>query len=569
MSQVVLQDELIVQDRYELAIDASNAGLVDWDLERDAVFYSSRWKEMLGYVDTYKLKNSPYEWLSRLHPDDHKKVIFGLETFFQEKTKYYRAEFRLRHRNGAYLWILCKGLAIRSRTGKAVRFVCTQVNITKRKKNEQKLIYDALHDVLTELPNRALFMDRLNQALLSRNPFAVLYIDLDHFKEVNDSLGHEAGDTLLKMVARRLENVCRAGDTIARMGGDEFIVLLTNLIQKEELEMLAVRLLKEVSAPLVLQGKKINPQLSIGITLGSSLTYKHSEDIIRDADVALYQAKEKGKARYEIFQKDMDHQPPSIFSSNMDLRKAIKDDQILIHYQPIVSLQTNKIAGIEAFLRWHPHKDTLLMAGEIIPLAESMNLTSKLGLRVIKNACREFSQLQGFLKNNSLFLALNIFVQHLTEPHFAEILTTTLQNENIHPSQIYLEIVENMNVSNTDQVSKVLETLKNRGIHVSFDNFFAKHSCLGCSSPYPLDALKIDRLFIKKMEKELRFQKLVQYTIKFAHSLNLKVFTQGVETQDAFILLKELDCDYAQGFYFSKPLPIKRMENLLKANPEW
>lgn len=300
------QDQLnAMKDRYALAVEAAQDGLWDWDLTCDRVFYSPQWKATLGCGEEDRFSDSPQEWFKRVHPDDLELLKLKIEAHLRGKLSSFESEYRMLSKDGEYVWVLARGKAIRDQQGKAVRFLGLQMDITERKKREQQYIYDAFHDVLTDLPNRALFMDRLNQALLSRLPFAVLYMDIDNFKEVNDSLGHQAGDELLTLLARRIAGCSRAGDTASRFGGDEFILLLTNISQLPEIIAIVKRILHEVSRPFIIEGQKIFSSLSIGIALGDGLKNKTAEEIIRNADIALYRVKRQEGGGYVVFDEKM------------------------------------------------------------------------------------------------------------------------------------------------------------------------------------------------------------------------------------------------------------------------
>lgn len=293
------------ENRYSLAVKGTNDGLWDWNLETNTIFFSTRWKRMLHYDSTFQ--KSPQEWLNLVHPHDVDSFLRMIKSHFAREIDFFNCEHRIRNKMGDYIWVANRGRALSNAKGEVIRFVGLQTDITQRKKAEERLIYNAFHDDLTELPNRSLFMDRLNQVLLSRSSFAVLYMDIDHFKEVNDTLGHEAGNKLLMIIAKRLENCRRGGDTVARLGGDEFTLLLANVRELSDVEGVVNRVLDEVALPFEIAGEKIISHLSIGIALGDYLIYKKPEDIIRDADIALYQAKHKGKGSYEIFNRQMSH----------------------------------------------------------------------------------------------------------------------------------------------------------------------------------------------------------------------------------------------------------------------
>lgn len=318
------KDSTITKERCALAMNATDDGLWDWDLETNKIFYSEQWKQMLGYPDPKSIGNSPQEWFKRLHPDDLEKFRFSLEKYFNEHGKYYKAEYRLMNSHGDYLWMLGRGRALWNKAGKPVRFIGFQTDVSLTKKREQQLYYDAFHDALTGLSNRALFMDRLNQALHSRTHFAVLYMDLDHFKQINDSLGHIIGDKILVTTARRLEKCSRGGDTIARLGGDEFAILLMNVVSLNKVKNIANRIVKEITIPFLIDQKEINETITIGITMGHSHNYEHAEEVLRDADIALYEGKKKKKGGYEIFNEKMKKLTASHLQLETDLKSDVK-----------------------------------------------------------------------------------------------------------------------------------------------------------------------------------------------------------------------------------------------------
>lgn len=288
------------QDSYELAIRGTNDGMWDWDITNEKVYYSPRWKEMLGYTEN-EIGDTPNEWLDRVHSSDIEQFNDALEACLKGQVKRFENEFRIRHKDGRYKWALARGMAVFDKGGKATRFVGTLTDITARKDVEQRLVHNASHDTLTGVPNRALFIDRVGQALSHRGKFAVLFIDIDHFKSVNDTLGHKVGDELLSILAKRVERSCRTGDTVARFGGDEFTVLLDNIESQEEVENFADRLIRDVGEVVTINGQKIFHSLSVGIALSFGGSYETAEEIINDADRAMYKAKEKGKGCYAVW----------------------------------------------------------------------------------------------------------------------------------------------------------------------------------------------------------------------------------------------------------------------------
>ncbi len=378
------------QERYALAARGANDGLWDWDIFNEKVYYSHRWKSMLGYEDD-EITDSLDEWFDRVHPSDIDQLQVDIGAHLQGNSEHFESEFRIRHKDGSYRWVLSRGLGVRDDHGNATRFVGSQTDMTVRKKAEQRLVHDAFHDNLTGLPNRALFLDRVNQALLRQDHFAVLFMDMDRFKYVNDTMGHKVGDELLIVLARRLERCCRAGDTIARFGGDEFTILLNNVEGQREVEHFADRLIKKAGEPITINDQEIFPTLSIGIAMSREGTHERAEEIIRDSDIAMYKAKENGKGCYAMFDEEMRTQAVSMFKLEANLRRAIERQEVILYYQPIINLKTGKIAGFEALMRWDHPTHGVVTPGEFIPLAEETKLIIPMGKWVLSEACAQLS----------------------------------------------------------------------------------------------------------------------------------------------------------------------------------
>jgi diguanylate cyclase (GGDEF)-like protein/PAS domain S-box-containing protein len=364
------------EERYALAASGANDGLWDWDLRTDKIYFSSRWKTMLGYSDR-EVGDSADEWLSRIHPDDAAKVRSELKDHLEGRTSHFENEHRILHENGTYRYMLTRGLAVRDANGESYRMAGSQTDITERKVAEQQLLHDAIHDGLTGLPNRSLFKEVLKNALerLKRRTeysFAVLFLDLDHFKVINDSLGHMVGDQLIRTVARRLESCLRPGDTVARLGGDEFTILLDGIDDVETATIIAERIQIEVAKPIDLDGYERFTTTSIGIAL-STTGYERPDDILRDADTAMYRAKGSGRDRYEVFDKTMHIQAVTRLELESSLRGAL-ESQLLLNYQPIISLRTGRITGFEALVRWRHPQRGMVSPAEFIPLAEETGL---------------------------------------------------------------------------------------------------------------------------------------------------------------------------------------------------
>ncbi|HEY4491262.1 MAG TPA: PAS domain S-box protein, partial [Acidobacteriota bacterium] len=351
------------EERYALAVTGANDGLWDWDLKTNKIYFSERWKSMLGYSPEL-ISNSPDEWFKRVHPDDFERLKAEITSHLKGNIAQLQNEHRMLHQDGSYRWMLSRGVAVRDIKG-AYRMAGSQTDVTERKLAVEQLLHDAFHDALTNLSNRALFMDRLSGAAAratsrarrgGRYLFAVLFLDLDRFKVINDSLGHLIGDQLLISIARRLEKCLRPGDTIARLGGDEFAILIEDILDVEDAITVAKRIQSDLKMPLDVGEQEVFTSASIGIAL-SSVKYEKAEDLLRDADTAMYRAKALGKARYEVFSESMHGRAVALLQLETDLRRAIERNEFVIHYQPIVSLQNRKVIGFEALVRWkHPDR---------------------------------------------------------------------------------------------------------------------------------------------------------------------------------------------------------------------
>lgn len=557
-------DNKISEERYALAIQSIEDGLWDWDLETNKIFYSDQWKRMLGFQNPKTISNSPQEWFKRLHPDDIEKFKFSIKNYFQENGNYFKYQYRMLNMQGEYLWMLCRGRAIRDPSGKPLRFIGFQTDVTLSKKREQQLYYDAFHDVLTGLSNRALFMDRLNQVIQSRTHFALLYMDLDHFKKINDSLGHVIGDKILLTTARRLERCSRGGDTVARLGGDEFAILLNNVANSQQVKGIAKRIIKEMSLPFLIDQKTISETITIGIALGFSSTYTHPEEVLQDADIALYQEKKKKKGGYAVFNEKMRQLTVSHLKLQTELKSDAKREKIFYYYQPIIDLSSGKIVGLEALLRWEHERFGVLSPENFLHIAKESQLVGNLEKKALALAHRHFKKLQKFIIEKEIFISLNISEQHFHEKNYIENLEKIVKFTSINPALFHLEISENTLLNDPTYMKEFLESIKKLGFKLSLDDFGTGYSSLIQLHQYPFDFLKVDYALIRELEEDPTKLTLLKNMIQIAKSLKMKVIAEGVESESVLKILKKLHCDYAQGFYFSKPLPSDQTIALLQ-----
>ena len=548
----------------------------------------------------------------QLYLDPNRRVEFlgaiekhGFVSEFESKV--YRAD-------GTTIWVSENGRAVRDARGNLLYYEGTVEDITLRKIAEEKLVHDALHDTLTGLPNRALFMDRLGHAieLSKRRPevwFAVLFIDLDRFKVVNDSLGHLVGDRLLIAIAQRLETCLRAGDTVARLGGDEFAILLENIKNTEDAIHIAERVQAELAEPFYLNEYQVFTSASIGIVCSglpqparesselsiaatlenvdreTSLSclssdspvpvpfrtlYDRPEELLRDADAAMYHAKGLGKARHEVFDLSMHTRAVALLQLENDLRRALDSQEFQLYYQPIVSLTTGRISGFEALLRWYHPQRGLVSPGEFILVAEETRLIVPIGWWMMRSACRQIHQWhQKFPTNPPLTVSVNLSNQQFKQPDLIDRLREILEETQLDPRTLKLEITEGVIMDNAESAAATLAQLKSLEIQLYIDDFGTGYSSLSRLHTFPTDALKIDRAFVSRMTEDEGNEAIVQTILILASHLGMDVIAEGIETIEQLNLLRSLQCEYGQGYFFSKAVDSIAATLLIESQPEW
>ena len=456
--------------------------------------------------------------------------------------------------------------------GRPVRVVGTVQDITERKALERQLEHQALHDPLTDLPNRLLFMDRLEHALVRterrEESIAVLFLDLDNFKLINDSFGHAVGDQLLLQVADRLHSCMRPQDTVARFGGDEFTILLEDGTEVDDATLVAKRIIEELRAPFALLGYELFVTASIGIALSSRTPGrpKHMDDLLRDADAAMYRAKSTIKASYAVFEPGMKADAMEQLQLANDLRRAIEHDEFAIHYQPRVELASGKVVGMEALLRWNHPERGLVWPDDFVSLAEEMGLIIPIGREVLAEVCqRAHVWHQQYLHDPPLLMSVNISARQLQHPNFAEDITQILQEFEVDPNAFELEITESVVMGDQDDIFDKLSELKSLGVRVAIDDFGTGYSSLSYLKRLPVETLKIDKSFIGGLERNPKDRLIASATISLAQTLKLAVVAEGVETARQATHLRKLGCDLAQGYYFAKPLTSEEASEFIAA----
>ena len=560
------------EERYALAARGSNDGLWDWNLSANVVHFSPRWKAMLGYEEE-EMGDKPEEWFDRIHDADRDRVKEEIAAHQKGLTPHFESEHRVLHKEGSFRWMLSRGVAVHDASGNVLRMAGSQTDITEGK----------VSDPLTGLPNRLLFIDRVGRLVKHSKRrkdhlFAVLFLDLDGFKMINDSMGHLIGDQLLLGVAHRLEKclrsthtVARIGETftVARLGGDEFTVLLDHIKDPSDAKRAAERMMKALAPPFILGGKEVFTSVSIGIAL-SNPAYEQPEDILRDADTAMYRAKSLGKARYEVFDADMRASVMARLQLETDLRHALERGEFRNFYQPIVALVSGEIAGFEALLRWQHPTRGLLGPVEFIPVAEETGLIRELGWWNLREACRQISEWRACLiAHSNLTISVNLSAKQFLQPNLVEDIGKLLLELALPAEALKLEITESTVMADPSAAVEMLQQIKSLGIRLAIDDFGTGYSSLSYLHRFPLDTLKIDRSFISVMEDDGEGMEIARSIVPMANNLRLDVVAEGVETIQQVALLKKLQCKYGQGYYFSRPLSAEGIATLLAGDLTW
>jgi diguanylate cyclase (GGDEF)-like protein len=478
-------------------------------------------------------------------------------------------------REGAQDYLVKKGIDS-GLLGRAIRYAIErQRDITARKLAEERLLHDALHDHLTGLPNRALFMDRLGMAIAHAKrrlsyTYAVLFIDLDRFKNVNDSLGHSVGDELLIDVARRLEACLRPGDTVARLGGDEFTILLDEVADVDHAVQVAQRLHREMARPFKVQVHEVFVTMSLGITLGAGGHYNRPEEVLRDADTAMYGAKTSGKARDAVFDYQMHDRAVALLELETDLRRAVERAEFEIYYQPIVSLATGKIDAFEALLRWRHPRRGLLVPDSFVPVAEDTGLIVPIGWWVLHEACRQLADWQSLpWTGQHLAVTVNLSGKQFMQADLVERVEEILRSTGIRSGSLRLEMTESTIMEQAEEAVEKLMALRRLGVKLYIDDFGTGYSSLSYLHRLPVDALKIDRSFISEMDSEAERAEIVGTIVTLARTLRMDVAAEGIETAEQVTRLRALACHYGQGFFFSEPLGSSAAGGLIETGASW
>jgi diguanylate cyclase (GGDEF)-like protein/PAS domain S-box-containing protein len=561
-----LSDLANSEERYALAVRAANDGIWDWDLAEHRIYFSPRWHAILGQREQAG-DGDPSAWFNLVHAGDLLRLRSAIEAHLDGRTPHLQSEYRMRHGDGTWRWVMTRGLATRGTDGVPTRMAGSLSDVNDRRIAQLRLQHDALHDTLTGLPNRILFVDRLNQILQRsvRNPAAgcaVLFLDIDRFKLVNDSLSHGVGDKLLIALAGRVSAALRPGDTVARLGGDEFTVLLEDITDSAKARVVADRILHALDDAFNIDGHDLFVSASLGISL--SAPGLGPADLMRNADIAMYDAKRRGRARSAVFDQSMHRRVVDRLARETELRQVVECALLGIHYQPIIDLASGEICGLEALARW-PADRTPVSPTEFISIAEETGVIGALGNQVMQRA---LSALAGWrdegLVSGEVCVSVNLSGRQLEDPGLPEQVLSAIDAVGLPARALKLEITESTLMQEVERTQRVFSQVCRTGVGLHLDDFGTGYSSLTALHRFPVDALKIDRSFVSTMTEDNGNDVIVRSTVAMAHSLGLPVIAEGIEDPDQLRRLRSLGCEFGQGYLFSPALDPDEIRVLLE-----
>jgi diguanylate cyclase (GGDEF)-like protein/PAS domain S-box-containing protein len=564
---VLVRELFAPHDRFAAAAQAAGDAIWDWDLSSDKLWLSSGWAALSGVSSE---GDAPGAWLDRVHPADREPLETAIRAHLDGHSQRFESEHRLRHQGGGFRYVLARGRAVREAGGKAVRFCGTMMDVTARRAAADRVLHDALHDPLTRLPNRNLFLDLVKRSFARGRrregyAFAVLFLDLDHFKSVNDGLGHAAGDELLLQMARRLQLCLREGDTLARQGGDEFTILLDDVKDHSDSQLVASRIHEATAHPFEISGHEVFTTTSIGIA-HSGPSYARPEDLMLDADTAMYRAKAQGRARSVVFDPSMRERSPQLLHLEADLRRALLKDEFRVQYLPIFDVATGSVLGLEALLRWAHPKRGLIYPDHFVPFAEETGLIVPIGRWLLSQAGRDVQGCRRLPGHAGLRLHVNMSSKQLLQSDLLQHLDSVFHDCEMVPGDLAVELTERTLQEGEPTISRVAE-LRERGVRLYVDDFGSGYSSLSSLHRFQLDSLKIDQSLFVGGSPKGEAPDLVRTILAMAREMGKPVVAEGVETAEQLAFLRELGCPEAQGFFFSPPLDGDAARALLSRPP--
>lgn len=556
------------QERYALAAQGSNGGLWEWDVVLDKFYYSPRWAAIVG-VEADELSDRPDEWWERTHPRDIDLLKQEIQSHFEGQTSHFECEFRMLHKDGTWRWVLSRGTALRDSGGRPLRMAGSVEEVTARKRVEEQLIQGALYDGLTGFPNRALLLDRAKRALVrsrkssGMNYVGVILLDIDRFKLINDSLGHEAGDELVVAVGQAVEECLNARDTIARLGGDEFAILMEGYSDINVFTRMTESVLSRIAQPMKLRGQLLYVTVCAGVAI-SERTQDQAEDLLRDAEAAMYKAKARGKGHHMLYNPGMHEYAVAHLEMEAALRRAVEREEFRVYFQPIVEVESGRLAGFEALARWqHPEKGIVAPA-VFIPLAEETGIIIDVGRMVLRDSCRYLAKWRASHPGcEDLWISVNLSVKQFAMHDIVDQVRSVLYETGLPGECLKLEITESVIMDNSSDVSQKVVGLKEMGIRLSIDDFGTGYSSLSYLHQFPFDTLKIDRSFVMRLGDAPERTAIVRTIVQLAQNLGMETVAEGVETRFQLGVLRSMGCRYGQGYLFAKPLPHEEAETWL------
>ena len=552
--------------REKRAIDAAGDGHWHWDLANDRCYYSQHWATMLG-LDPGEIGAKPEEWLNRIHAFYLAQVKEDLSSHLYGRTPRFQSQFRMQVRDGSYIWALAKGVAERDKEGNPLGISGVLIDITHLVKTEKSMINEVFEDRLTGLANRKALTVRLERAVERMRQehylFAVIFMDLDRFKVVNDTHGHVVGDQLLASVASRLRNCLRErrGDILARFGGDEFVALLEDLREPEEAMAVARRFREVLRSPFKIGDHEIASGGSVGIAF-SNTKIDCAADVLRNADTAMYRAKEERKGEIRVFNAEMYEEAVRLYTMETDLGKALERNEFLLEYQPVISMKTGDIVGAEALIRWRRSEHEIVGPGEFIPMAEESGKIEAIGQWTMEEAVRQNAHWQR-AGLPPVKIAVNLSAKQLRQIGLDEAVHRILQSHGLDPRWLELELTETALMENLDAAAAMIARLQRIGLRISIDDFGTGYSSLGYLRRFPFDSLKMDRTFVADMTSDPKSLAVAKGLIRLAHNLKLGVTAEGVESAEQLRHLARFGCDQFQGYFASRPVGAQRFEEML------